>query len=420
MGCILQAILGISLFIILSWIFSEDRKRVNLKDIFIGLILQIFLAIILTQFSGLREIFIVLASGITALKNATLEATKFTLGYVGGGDTPFIMKEGGRSFIFAFQALPMVITVSALIMVLCYYRVLTLVVRLFSNLFKKVLGLGGALGIFAAGKIFLGQTLAPLLVRPYLHNFSKSELLTVMTAGMATTSLSSIAIYITILEESIHNSGLHLLIASIINIPAAITISRILVPSTGIETKGELILPYHFSGVMEAVEQGMRDGMKIYINIIAMLIVFLTLITLVNSILSSVSGILGKTLTLELLLGYCFAPLAWLIGIPWPEAITSGGLLGQRAIFNEVIAYLNLANFPESLLSERTQIIMVYALAGFANIGSIGVQIGGMGMLIPERKREIISLGPKALIAGTIASCMSGAIICILYSFDSL
>jgi CNT family concentrative nucleoside transporter len=416
-GLILQACAGLTFFFFIAWLFSENRKQVNFKAALMGLAIQIILAIIVTKFTIVRSVFLSIGDGVMALKDATVAGTSFVFGYLGGGESPFHPKEGVNSYIFAFQALPMVIVISAISMLLFHWRILPVIVKVVSGVFQKGLGIGGALGVCAAAKIFLGQTEAPLLVRPYLGKFSRSELFTVMTAGMATTSISIMVLYAMILEGTIPDPITQFLTASIISVPAAITISRILIPQVGEGTSGHMVVPYQFSGSMEAITQGTSDGMKLYVNIIAMLIVFLAIVALANSILSLLPNIGGEPMSLQLLLGYLLAPLAWLIGIPWEEAIPAGALLGKKTILNELVAFVSLAAIPKGILSLKSNLIMTYALAGFANLSSIGMQIGGIGMMVPERKQEIISLGFKAMIAGTIASCMSGAIIGILYSF---
>lgn len=418
MGLVIQAVAGLALFVFLAWLFSENRRQVNFKQALLGVAIQIALAIIVTKFPIVRSGFLWIGDGVMALKDATVAGTSFVFGYLGGGDSPYHAKEGTSSFIFAFQALPMVIVVSAIAMLLFHWKILPVIVKAFSSGFQKVLGIGGALGVCAAAKIFLGQTEAPLLVRPYLGKFTRSELFTVMTAGMATTSISIMVIYAMILQGTIPDPIAHILTASIISIPAAITISRILIPQVGEDTSGHMVVPYQFSGSMEAITQGTTDGMKLYINIIAMLIVFLAVVALANSILSLFPNVGGEALSLQLILGYLLAPLAWFLGIPWEEAVPAGALLGKKTILNELVAFVSLADLPKGTLSVKSGLIMTYALAGFANLSSIGIQIGGLGSMVPERKQEIIHLGLKALIAGTIASCMSGAIIGILHSFD--
>lgn len=416
MGLVFQACAGLALFFFLAWLFSENRKQVNFKTAFMGFLIQVVLAIIVTKFGIVRDAFLWIGGGVMALKDATTAGTSFVFGYLGGGDVPYHAKEGANGFIFAFQALPMVIVISAVAMLLFHWRILPFIVKIFSGIFQKALGIGGALGVCAAAKIFLGQTEAPLLVRPYLGQFSRSELFTVMTAGMATTSISIMVIYAMILEGTIADPIAHILTASIISVPAAITISRILIPQIGEQTSGHLVVPYQFSGSMEAITQGTSDGLRLYMNILAMLIVFLAIVALANSLLSLLPTVGGDPISLQLLLGYLLAPLAWCLGIPWEEAIPAGALLGKKTILNEIVAFIGLAELPKGILSVKSDLIMTYALAGFANLSSIGIQIGGIGTMVPERKQEIISLGIKAMIAGTIASCMSGAIIGILHS----
>lgn len=417
LGLIMQACFGLIFFFFLAWLFSENRRQVNFKTAMMGFAIQIVLAIIVTKFGIVRSAFLWLGGGVMALKDATVEGTRFVFGYLGGGDSPYPAKEGANTFIFAFQALPMVIVISAIAMLLFHWRVLPVIVKVFSNVFQKVLGIGGALGVCAAAKMFLGQTEAPLLVRPYLGKFTRSELFTVMTAGMATTSISIMVIYAIILQGTIPDPIAHILTASIISVPAAITISRILIPQVGEETTGHLVVPYQFSGSMEAIAQGTSDGIRLYMNILAMLIVFLAIVALANSLLGLLPNIAGEPMSLQLLLGYALSPLAWFLGIPWAEAVPAGALLGKKTILNEIVAFIGLADLPKGILSVKSNLIMTYALAGFANFSSIGIQIGGIGTMVPERKQEIISLGFKAMIAGTIASCMSGAIIGILHSF---
>jgi len=414
---VLQACAGLILFFFLAWLFSENRRQVNFKIALMGLAIQIVLAIVVTKFGIVRSAFIWIGGGVMALKDATFAGTSFVFGYLGGAETPFQQKEGANVFIFAFQALPMVIVISAISMLLFHWRILPFIVKVFSAFFQKILRIGGALGVCAAAKMFLGQTEAPLLVRPYLGQFTRSELFTVMTAGMATTSISIMVVYALILEGTVPEPITHILTASIISVPAAITISRILIPQVGEKTSGQLIVPYQFSGPMEAITQGTSDGLKLYINIIAMLIVFLAIVALVNSLLGLLPRMGSEAISLQLLLGYILAPLAWFLGIPWEESITAGALLGKKTILNEIVAFIGLAELPKGTLSAKSDLIMTYALAGFANLSSIGIQIGGIGTMVPERKQEIISLGIKAMIAGTVASFMSGAIIGILYSF---
>jgi CNT family concentrative nucleoside transporter len=269
------------------------------------------------------------------------------------------------------------------------------------------------LGVCSAAKVFLGQTDAPLLIRPYLSHISKSELFTIMTAGMATTSATIMVFYGAILQDTVPNAISHILTASIISIPAAITISRILVPPAEAATSGDLVIPYQFNGAMDAVSQGASDGMKLFLNIIAMLIVMLALVALVNAILGAFH-LHEEPLTLQRVFGWLMAPVTWVMGIPWAEAKVAGNLLGMKTVLNELVAFINLADLPKETLSAHTNLIMTYALCGFANFSSIGIQIGGIGTMVPERRKEIITLGFWAVLAGTLSSCMSGTIVGII------
>lgn len=415
-----QAIFGFLTFLFIGWVFSENRKKLDIKIILTGIILQICLAFMILKISIIRLGFETVAEGISKLKDATLAGTKFVFGYVGGGDIPFQYADGkgiGDTFIFAFQPLPMIMVVSALAMLLFHWKLLPIVVNIFSTGLKKALNIGGALGVCCAAKIFLGQTDAPLLIRPYLSKFSRSELFTVMTAGMATTSSTIMVLYATILETTITNPIAHILTASIISIPAAIVISRIIVPHEGEHTSGDLVTPYHFSGSMDAVSQGANDGMKLFLAIIAMLVVTLALVYLLNTILAIFPNVGDEAITLQRILGYIMSPLAWLMGIPWEEAVQAGKLLGVKTTLNEVVAFITFAELPKAALSEHSDIIMMYALCGFANFSSIGIQIGGIGSMVPERRTEIISLSFKALMAGTLASCMSGTVVGLIHWF---
>lgn len=412
-----QALFGFCAFIFIGWLLSENKKKLDWKIIITGISLQGILAFLILKVHFVRAIFEKISFGISKLKDATLDGTKFVFGYIGGGDIPFLFAEGkgaGDAFIFAFQPLAMIMVVSALAMLLFHWGVLQLIVKGFSWGLRKTLNIGGALGVCCAAKVFLGQTDAPLLIRPYLSKFSRSELFTVMTAGMATTSSTIMVLYATILEGKITDPISHILTASIISIPAAIVLARIMVPHEGEDTSGDLVTPYNFSGSMDAVSQGANDGMKLFLAILAMLIVTLALVSLLNMILGILPSWDGEAITVQRILGYIMSPLAWLMGIPWDEAMHAGKLLGIKTTLNEVVAFINLAGLPKEALSAHSGLIMTYALCGFANFSSIGIQIGGIGSMVPERRAEIISLSFKALIAGTLASCMSGTLVGLL------
>lgn len=410
-----QGLLGIIFFLMACWLISENRKKVSLKVIITGLVTQIFLAVVMIEVPMVRSFFMKLGQLVTTLKEATLQGTTFVFGYIGGGEIPFLMKDGGNTFSLTFQALPMVFVVSAISMLLFYWQILPLVVRCFSWILQRIMGIGGALGVCGAAKIFLGQTEAPLLIRPYLNELSRSELFTVMTLGMATTSGTVMALYAALLDSAVPNVLSHILTASIISVPAAITLSRIMVPQTGDVTSGNLIMPYEFTSSMDAISKGASDGIRLFINIVAVLIVFVALVALLNKMMASLLPyVYGEPLTLQRILGTIMAPFTWLMGIPWEEAKIAGSLLGTKTILNEIYAFTELAKTSPELLSPHSRLIMVYALCGFANFSSIGIQIGGLGTMAPERRKDIISLGFKAVFAGTLSTMMSGTIVGLL------
>lgn len=411
-----QGILGICVFLGFAWLFSENRSAIQKRDIFLGLGLQIALAVIITQFPLIRRAFESLSKGAEVLKHATQVGTQFVFGYLGGGAVPFTVlpDSGASTFIFALQALPTIMVVSALSMLLFHWQVLPAIVRVFSMALQRTLRIGGALGVVAASKVFLGNIEAPLLVRPYLKNFSRCELFTVMTCGMATTAASVMTLYTSILDGTIPNPIAHILTASIISIPAAITLSRMMIPHEGAMTSGTLVAPYKFSNWMDAVSRGTSDGLTIFLHVMAMLIVVLALVSLLNAILAVLPTIGGEAITLQRILGYIMAPITWLMGIPWGEASAAGKLLGTKTVLNEVVAFLELSKLPRSELSAHSALIMTYGLCGFANFSAIGIVIGGIGSMVPERRDEIVALGIKSVFAGTLATCMSGTLIGIL------
>lgn len=407
----LQGLLGLAVLAGLAWLISENRRRIPVKTILIGFAVQFVLAFLLLKIPFSREFFLLLNKAVIILEKSTAAGTTFVFGYLGGGKLPFAETYPGSSFVFAFRALPLVLVISALSSVLFYWKILPWVVRAFSRLLQKTLNIGGAVALGASANVFLGMVEAPLLIRPYLKNMTRSELFITMTCGMATVAGTVMIIYAVILTRVMPDAMGHILIASIISIPAAIVIALLMIPETGEVTSGRLEPPQEASGTMDAVVKGTSEGIVLLINIIAMLIVLLALVELTNQILGLLPAWGGRPVTLQRFLGYLMAPVVWLIGIPWSEAPAAGALLGTKTILNEFIAYVDLAGLPDAALSPRSRMIMLYALCGFANLGSLGIMIGGMGAMAPERRDEIVALGFKSIIAGTMAACMTGAII---------
>ena len=411
----MQAVLGIVVLIACAWAISEERRKVRTGEILLGLCVTFLMAVVMLKVPFLRHVFDVLNRGVSLLEESTRAGTSFVFGYVGGGPLPFDESHPGSAFVLGFQALPIVLVVSALSSLLFYWRILPVVVRAFAWLFEKTMRVGGAVGLAASANIFLGMVESPLFVRPYLKEMTRSELFVTMSCGMAGIAGTVMVLYASILKSIMPDVMAHILIVSIISIPAAIMISKVMVPETGGRTAGRISPPRQATSAIDAITQGTMEGISLVINIVAMLIVLVALVYLANRLLGLLPGMGGQPVTLQRLLGLLMAPVVWLIGIPWSEAQTAGGLMGTKTILNEMLAYLDMAKLPPGALSPKSRLIMIYALCGFANLGSLGIMIGGMGSMAPERRSEIISLGIKSIISGTLATLLTGAIVGLIY-----
>jgi len=416
----LQSALGLAVLVLLALLLGSRESDLpigrRLLAAATGLGVQLLLAVILLKLPAAQQLFAWLGRGVAALQAASEAGTGFVFGYLGGAPLPFEESQPGASFVLAFRALPLVLVVSALSSLLFYWRVLPAIVRAFSWALQKTFRVGGPVGVGVAANIFVGMIEAPLLVRPYLAKLSRGELFVVMTAGMATIGGTVMVLYATFLQGVIPDATGHILTASVISAPAAITVARLMVPDSAPATAGDLVLEDLPEGSMDAITRGTLDGVKLLINIVAMLLVLVALVQLANQIIGLLPDIGGEPLSLQRMLGWLLAPLAWLIGLPWEEAVTGGRLLGTKTVLNELIAYLDLAGLPEDALSPRSRLIMTYALCGFANFGSLGIMIGGLGTMAPERRGEIVALGLRSIVAGTLATCMTGALVGLLWS----
>ena len=406
-----QAPLGILVFTGIAWLVSENRKRVKYTTALTGVALQLGIAAILLFLPFFRRLFLLLNNVVLSLESATRAGTSFVFGYIGGGTPPFLLQDPGASFILAFQALPLVLVIGALSALLFYWRILPHIVSGFSLALQKTMNIGGALGLGSSTTIFLGMVESPLVIKPYLKEMTRSELFSLMSVGMACIAGTVMILYATFLQGVIADPLGHILIASFIHVAAAITIARIMLPETAPETAGSLAPPRMATSSMDAVVKGTMDGLHLLLNIVAMLLVMVALVHLANLVIGLLPEAGGKPLTLQRLLGFVMAPVVWLFGIPWDQAETAGQLMGTKTILNELLAFLDLAKLPAAALDDRSRLIMTYALASFANFGSLGILIGGLGSLAPERRDEIVGLGMKALVAGTLATCMTGAVI---------
>ena len=403
---------------LLAWLVSERRGVVAWRTVISGMALTFGLGVLLLKVPPVSDLFLNLNGLVTIVETATREGTSFVFGYLGGGPLPFEEKQPGASFVFAFRVLPLVLVISALSSLLFYWRILPAIVRAFSFLLTRSMGIGGAVGLSSAANVFVGMVEAPLFVRPYIRNMTRSELFVMMTCGMATIAGTVMVLYASVLGRVIPDVLGHLLIASIISTPAAIAVALLMVPMApgdGPPTEGDLVPSQEARSAMDAITKGTVDGVSLLVNIIAMLVVLVALVALANQVLALLPPMAGAPVTMQRLLGYVMAPLVWVMGIPWGEAPAAGALMGTKTVLNEFIAYVDLANLPMNALSNRSELMMTYALCGFANFGSLGIMIGGLATMAPERRGDIVSLGAKTLVSGTLATLITGSVVGILY-----
>ena len=407
---ILQIFIGFIGLVALAIPFSDNFKTINYRYVLYGILAQIILAVILLKLPFVVSFFEILGNGVVILQQATQEGANFVFGYPPtDSSTPY------RSLLetFAFGVLPYIIVMACISAILWYWGVLPFIVNLNSRACQKLFNIGGPVGLGAAAKIFVGQVEAPLLIRPYVSKLSNKELLILMTAGMATVAGSVMVALIAILESSFINQNLiqHFITASVLSVPAAIMYANIMIPSNTITDFDENKVPKVYNSTMDAVTRGSSDGASIAFSVGTILIAVIALVFIANSILGFVSSQFGFNLSIEIILGYLFAPIAWLMGIPWDEAIIAGELLGIKTTLNEFVAYPGLAALDDGELSERSKLITFYSLCGFANLSSVGILISGITAMAPERKDDLIKVSLKALVGATLASCMTGLIV---------
>lgn len=412
----LQSALGVFALLFIAWTLAENRRAVSLRQAAIGLLATFATALVLLKLPVVAHAFGAINDAVGAISAASRAGSAFVFGYVGGGALPFELKVPGADFILAFQALPIVLVMSVLTTLLFYWRVLPPVVRGMAFLLERTLGVGGAVGLSTAANVFLGMVEAPLFVRPYLGQMTRSELFLVMTGGMAGIAGTVLVLYATLLAPLIPDAAAHFVIASVLGAPAAILVSLIMVPETSERrTGGALDDPeMHVTGTMDAIVKGTGAGLELLLNIVAMLLVLVALVHLANAVLGLLPDVAGAAISLQRLLGLVMAPVCWLMGLPWDQAVTAGSLMGTKTVLNELIAYVEFAKLPPDALDPRARLIMLYALCGFANFASLGIMIGGLGVMAPERREEINALGLKSIVSGTLTTCLMGAVVGVL------
>jgi CNT family concentrative nucleoside transporter len=412
----LQSSVGVFAMLAIAWVLSEDRRGVAWKQAAIGLLVTFATAVILLKVPGVTRAFAAINDAVGAIAAASRAGTSFVFGYLGGGQLPYELKVPGADFVLALQALPIVLVMSVLTTLLFYWRILPPIVRGFSWLLERTLKVGGAVGLSTAANIFLGMVEAPLFIRPYLASLTRSELFIVMTGGMAGIAGTVLVLYATLLVPVIPDAAGHLVIASVVGAPAAILVSLIMVPERGDKRIDDKVLEVGpvASSTMDAIVKGTTAGLELLLNICAMLIVLVALVHLANAIISVLPDIAGAPITLQRLLGYAMAPVCWLIGIPWDQAVMAGSLMGMKTVLNEFIAYVEFSKLPADALDPRSRLIMLYAMCGFANFASLGIMIAGLATMAPERRDDVVALGIKSIVSGTIATCLMGAIVGVL------
>ncbi|MEO1487978.1 MAG: nucleoside transporter C-terminal domain-containing protein [Pseudomonadota bacterium] len=410
-----RPIAGIAVLVAIAWGLSEDRSaRPSWLWILGALALQAALALIIVRVPIVWDAMAIANAGVQAIERATLKGSAYMFGYLGGAPLPFELAEGADPpLIIAFQILPLVIVFSALAALLWHWGVLRAAVNGLSFLLQRTLGVSGVVGLSGGANLFLGVVESPLAVRAYFKTMSRAELFQVMVLAMATISGAILILYATTLRATLGDAATgHMIAASLVSLPAALLIAKLMVPGAPDDSEtdvdeGESGLSYASS--VDAIVKGTMDGMQLFLAVIAVIIVVFALVALVDEALALLPLIAEEPVSLKRLFGWLFAPLMWLIGVPWTEAQSAGALMGTKAILNEYVAYLELAALPEGTLSARSLLIVTYALCGVANLASVGLLVSTIGTLCPERRAEAAGLGIKSWIAGNIATAMTGA-----------
>ncbi|MBL8552307.1 MAG: nucleoside transporter [Hyphomonadaceae bacterium] len=413
-----RPLLAVALILLVAWLLSEEKRRFPLKLTIGALAVQAGLVLALFAIPNSQALLAGINAAVDGLASATDEGTKFVFGYLGGGDQPFaaLPDDAPPPFIFGFRVLPLILVISALSALLWHWKILKWITRGFGFLFEKTMGLGGASALAVAANIFMGMVESPIVIRAYLDKLTRAELFLMMVVGLATVAGSTMVAYAIILQPVLPNAAGHVLVASIISAPAGVLLARIMIPEQQGEGAGyDYSSDLKYENATDAIAQGVSSGVMVAVNVASFLIVFVALVWIVNNLLGLFPPLItGEKPTLQLLFGYLFAPVAWLIGAPWSEAVAAGKILGTKLFLTEFIAFIDLGAIPVDAMSERTRMILTYAICGFANIASIGIMTGGMTALMPERRPEILSLAWKSLAPGFMATLMTAAIVASL------
>ena len=408
----LQSLFGLVVIVAVCWAISENRRAFPWRLALGAIVVQASLVLALFAIPGSQGVLAAVTGAVDGLARATNEGTKFVFGYLAGGDQPYAVSNQGALFTFAFQVLPLILVISALSALLWHWKILKWITLGFGFLFQKTMGLGGASALAVAANIFLGMIESPIVIRAYLDKLTRSEIFLMMVVGLGTVAGSTMVAYATILAPVLTNAAGHVLVASIVSAPAGVLLARIIIPEQ--PGMGGAVADYSsalkYDSAIDAIVKGTSDGLMVVLNISAVLIVFVALVALVNVMLGGFV-VLGEPLTVERMLGVIFAPVAWLIGIEWKDADVAGWLLGVKLTLTEFVAFIDLGRVPDGEMTERTRMLMTYALCGFANIGSVGITVTGLSVLMPERREEVLGMIWKGLFAGFLTTLMTAAVV---------
>ncbi len=402
--------IGLAALIALAWSLSQDRRVFPWRLVTAGLAVQFLAAVILIRMPGSQVAFVWINNGVLALQRATEAGTSLVFGFLGGAPLPYEETYPGATFVLAFRSLPLVLVISALTALLYHWRVLPPIVRGFAWVLSRALRIGGAASFATAANLFVGMVEAPLLVKPYLERMSRADLFVVMTAGLATIAGTVFVLYSTLLQDILPNAAGHLLTASVLSAPAAVVVARLMIPAGASAVRERIELERRYNSAMDAIAEGTIDGLRLLAYIIGFVLVLVALVELANIVFGLLPDVGGAPLTLQRILGWVLAPVAWLIGVPWGDAASAGQLLGSKIVLTEFVAYLEMSQLDPGELGDRSRLILAYALCGFANFGGLGIMLGGLGALVPSRRKDVLELGIKSLVAGNIATLMTGAV----------
>ncbi len=411
-----QSLVGLFGVVALCWAASENRRAFPWRLAVVALLIQVALVLLLFGLPQAQAALAGVNGAVDALAGSTQAGAQFVFGFLAGGDQPYAVTASSPPFLFAFRVLPVILVICALSAVLWHWRILRWATAFFGLVFQRTLGLRGPPALAVAATIFMGQVEGPIFIRSYLDRLTRSELFMLMAVGMSCVSGSTMVAYATILKGSLPNAAAHVLTASIISAPAGVLLARILVPADPQEAKApfEAGAEKQYDSTIDAVIRGTGDGLAVVLNVAATLIVFVALIALADRILAACPPVGGAPPSIERALAVVFHPVAWALGLPWREAEAGGRLLGVKLVLTEFTAFIQLGATPAAELSERSRMIMTYALCGFANVASVGINVAGFGVLAPNRRVEVQALVWRALMAGFLATCMTAAVVALL------